>query len=100
LVALATAEEPCTPPGGDGLEPKVLADFVDLLRQQSMSAMERFSCLSQQLQRRLSRGSFELVRDHIDNLRFSDAADVLEGSQSYPTEEGQTRSAGLCLPPS
>jgi CheY-like chemotaxis protein len=68
--------------GGAELDPQVLADFVDLLRQQSMSAMERFGSLFPHLQLLLSKGSFELVRDHMENLRFRDAADVLAGQLS------------------
>jgi deoxyxylulose-5-phosphate synthase len=67
--------------GGDAIEPQVLADLVSLLRRQSMSAIERFGGLSPQLQRLLSKSSFELVREHIDNLQFGDAADALEEGQ-------------------
>ena len=74
----AQAEDPSEATSGDRLEPQALADFVCLLRQQSMSAIERFSGLSPQLQRLLSKGSFELVRQHIENLQFSDAANALE----------------------
>jgi CheY-like chemotaxis protein len=63
---------------GDALEPRALADLVDLLRQQSLSALDRFNAISPQLRRRLGKESFERVRDHIDNLRFSDAARALE----------------------
>jgi PAS domain S-box-containing protein len=66
---------------GDALEPQVLADLVSLLRRQSMSAIERFSGLSPQLQRLLSKSSFERVREHVDNLQFSDAANALEAGQ-------------------
>ena len=68
-------------PSDGELEPQVLADLVDLLRQQSLSAMDRFSAISPQLRRLLGKGSYELVRDHMDNLQFSDAADALEASQ-------------------
>ncbi|WP_082532581.1 PAS domain S-box protein [Pelomonas sp. Root1237] len=78
VTAPAPAEDPSAAISGDSLEPQVLADFVGLLRQQSMSAIERFNGLSPQLQRLLSKGAFDLVRQHIDNLQFSDAADALE----------------------
>jgi CheY-like chemotaxis protein len=64
--------------GGPDLEPQDLADFIDLLRQQSLSATDRFSSLSPQLRRLLSKDSYELVRGHIENLQFSDAAKALE----------------------
>ena len=63
---------------GDALEPQVLAALVDLLRRQSLSAKDRFNSLSPQLRRLLSTDSYKLVRDHIDNLQFSDAANALE----------------------
>ena len=81
MTALAQAEDPSAASSSDSLEPQALADFVGLLRQQSMSAIERFSSLSPQLQRLLGKGSFELVRQHIDNLQFSDAANALEAGQ-------------------
>jgi CheY-like chemotaxis protein/nitrogen-specific signal transduction histidine kinase/HPt (histidine-containing phosphotransfer) domain-containing protein len=81
VVAPAQAEDPPTPPGGDGIEPQVLADFIELLRQQSLSAMDRFGSISPQLRRVLSEDSYELVRGHIENLQFSDAVGALEASQ-------------------
>ena len=66
---------------GVELEPQALTDLVGLLRQQSLSAMDRFRSISPQLRRLLSTSSYELVRDHIDNLQFSDAATALEESQ-------------------
>jgi HPt (histidine-containing phosphotransfer) domain-containing protein len=81
VAAPAQAEDLSTPTSGDGLEPQVLADFVDLLRQQSLSAMDRFGSISPQLRRVLSEDSYELVRGHIENLQFSDAARALEASQ-------------------
>jgi hypothetical protein len=44
--------------------------------------VERFSCLRPHLQRLLSKGSCELVGDHMENLQFSDAADVLASQLS------------------
>ena len=82
LAVIAPAEiEDALLTGGDALEPQALADLVNLLRRQSMSAIERFGCLSPQLQRLLSKSSFERVREHIDNLQFSDAANALEEGQ-------------------
>ena len=76
----AEAEEAALPSGGE-LEPQVVAGLIDLLRQQSLSATDHFSSLSPQLRRLLSKDSYELVRDHIRNLQFSDAANALEASQ-------------------
>jgi len=68
-------------PRGVELKPQDLADFVDLLRQQSLSAIDRFGSISPQLRRLMSKESYELVRDHIDKLQFGDAATTLEASQ-------------------
>ena len=64
--------------GGDPLEMSALAELVGLLRQQKLSAMDRFKTLSSQLRGHLCQGEYERVEDHLDNLRFSDAADILE----------------------
>ena len=64
--------------GGDPLEMSALAELVGLLRQQKLSAMDRFKTLSSQLRGHLRQGEYERVEDHLDNLRFSDAADILE----------------------
>jgi HPt (histidine-containing phosphotransfer) domain-containing protein len=65
---------------GARIEPQVLADFIDLLRQQSLSAMDRFGALSRPLRSHLGKESYELVRNHIDNLNFSEAANALEAT--------------------
>jgi CheY-like chemotaxis protein len=80
MAARVQAEEEALPSGAE-LESQLLADLVVLLRQQSLSAMGRFSSISPQLRRLLSKGSYERVRVHIDNLQFSDAANALEASQ-------------------
>jgi hypothetical protein len=49
-----------------------------LLQQQNMSAVDRFNSLSPQLRGLLSRRTYDAVRDHIDNLKFGDAAQLLE----------------------
>ena len=77
------AEETVLPSCGE-LEPTVLPDLINLLRQQSLSAMDRFSSVSPQLRRLLSKGAYDLVDDHIRNLQFSEAANALEASQRKP----------------
>jgi CheY-like chemotaxis protein len=64
--------------GGDSLEMDALAEFVGLLRQQKLSAMDCFKTLSPQLRGHLRQGDYERVEEHLDNLRFGDAADILE----------------------
>jgi HPt (histidine-containing phosphotransfer) domain-containing protein len=65
-------------PGGDPLEMEALAELVGLLRQQRLSAMDRFKALAPQLRGHLRQGEYERVEEHLDGLRFSDAADILE----------------------
>ncbi|MDB4882145.1 MAG: multi-sensor hybrid histidine kinase [Gemmatimonadetes bacterium] len=78
--AWAQAEQPGSGTNGE-LEPHALAELVDLLRRQSLSAVDRFSALTPTLRRRLSASTYELVRGHIDNLEFNHAATALEASQ-------------------
>jgi len=55
--------------------------LIGLLRQQSLSATERFASISPQLRRHLGKASYDAVRDHVDNLEFTDAADALDACQ-------------------
>jgi PAS domain S-box-containing protein len=84
--AAALAADPAetekeVPPVGAGIEPQAVVDLIELLRQQSLSAMDRFSSISRQLHSLLGKESYELVRNHVDNLRFNDAANALEQTQ-------------------
>ena len=83
LAANPAKSEEEAPLVGATIEPQALADLIDLLRQQSLSAMDRFSSLSRPLQCVLGKESYELVRSHIDNLQFSDAANALEETRLY-----------------
>jgi PAS domain S-box-containing protein len=76
-------EEELSREGGE-LASRDLAELIDLLHEQRLSAMDRFRTLSPQLRRHLSSDMYERVREHLDNLRFSDAAEVLEATQSTP----------------
>ena len=67
--------------GGDPLEMDALAELVDLLRQQRLSAMDRFKALSPQLCGYLGQGDYKRVQEHLDGLRFGDAADMLEAAR-------------------
>ena len=64
--------------GGDPIEQDSLAELVGLLRQQRLSAMDRFKALSPQLRGHLRQGDYERVEEHLESLRFGDAADILE----------------------
>ena len=67
--------------GGGPLEMDALAELVGLLRQQKLSAMDCFKTLSPQLRGHLDRDEYERVQEHLDNLRFGDAADILEAER-------------------
>jgi PAS domain S-box-containing protein len=84
--------ERTAPPRDSELEPHAIADFVNLLRQQSLSAVDRFSFISPLLLRLLGKDLFDLVGNCIDNLQFSDAADALEKGlclDSEPSPDGE-----------
>ena len=63
------------------LDPQLLTDLVDLLRRQSLTAVERFGEIGPQLQRLMGEDSFASVRDHMDNLRFPDVVRMLEANR-------------------
>jgi CheY-like chemotaxis protein len=60
------------------LHPQHLADLIHALREQSLSALGGFADLSTQLRQHLGRESFESLREHVENLRFVEAAAALE----------------------
>jgi PAS domain S-box-containing protein len=80
----AQTQEAATLSNRAELEPQDLVDLVELLRQQSLSAIDYFSSISPQLRGLLSEESYELVRNHIDNLQFTDAANALEANRGIP----------------
>jgi PAS domain S-box-containing protein len=81
---LAEQAEQAAPPGEVLLEPQRLQELVHELRQQNLSALQHFGDLEPQLRRHMGKDTFGVVREHMDNLRFLDAAKVLEESQRAP----------------
>jgi len=81
LVAAQAQTEGAALAAGGELMPQELFDLIGLLRQQSLSATERFASISPQLRRHLGKASYDAVRDHVDNLEFTDAADALDACQ-------------------
>jgi PAS domain S-box-containing protein len=84
--ALALAEPRPEPgslplPVDTGLEPEALADLLELMRRQSLSAIDRFASMSPQLRQALGAGSYDIVREHVEKLNFSDAAELLDPSR-------------------
>jgi PAS domain S-box-containing protein len=60
------------------LTPRHLSDLIEALRQHSLSALYRFDALAPQLRPLLGEKSFETVRELLDDLKFMEAAKVLE----------------------
>jgi len=63
------------------LEPQALSDLIALLRAQRLSAVDCFNALAPGLRNRLGPASYAMTRGHLDNLRFGDAATILEHAQ-------------------
>jgi HPt (histidine-containing phosphotransfer) domain-containing protein len=68
------------PKNGEAIEPEVMAAFVALLRQQSLSALSSFDALSPRLRGLLSDDRYALLRGLVDDLKFNEAAQALEDS--------------------
>ena len=83
--ALRSAAEAGTP-----LKPQQLADLVQSLRQQSLSALRHFESVAGRLRTLLGDATFEIVRDQVENLRFMDAVRILE-------EIGRMRRDGVAI---
>ena len=77
ITADATASSAAKPTFAGELEPAALNDLLDLLRQQDFTAVERFRAISSQLRQRLGDDSYELARQHVDNLQFADVVKIL-----------------------
>ena len=61
----------------DGSRRQAVIDLADLLGRRKMSAVGRFSFLAPQLRQFLDKEAFEVVRNHMDRLRFAEAAGAL-----------------------
>jgi hypothetical protein len=59
------------------LEPHLIVELDALLRQQSLTALDRFGVISPQLRQYMGSVSYSVMRRHIDNLDFDDAANEL-----------------------
>ena len=59
---------------------RLLRELVVLLRQQSLSALDRFSALSDSLRSLLGEAPHARVCRHLDGLRFIEAAEALEAA--------------------
>jgi signal transduction histidine kinase/CheY-like chemotaxis protein len=64
------------------IDPQALADFISMLRLHNMSAIDSFNAQLPQLRRLLSQHSYDIVRGHIENLKFDEAARLLEAAKA------------------
>jgi HPt (histidine-containing phosphotransfer) domain-containing protein len=62
---------------GVELDPHLIVELDALLRQQSLTALDRFSVIAPQLRQYMGSVSYGVMRRHIDNLEFDDAANEL-----------------------
>jgi len=97
--ARSRAEEMPQPAvGGEAaLTPEQLADLIDALRQHSLSALYRFDALSSQLRVLLGEESFAVVREHLENLQFLEAAKLLEDGTCGVKAPVQAHAAAAAL---
>jgi CheY-like chemotaxis protein len=58
-----------------------MAELIALLGTQTLSAVDRYEAITPQLRSLLGEAAFAVVGDHMDNLRFTEAARILVGSQ-------------------
>jgi len=61
-------------------KPHLIGELVDLLRQQNLSAVDRFRSLEPPLRRHLPAAAYQALRGHMDALQFDAAAEILEGN--------------------
>ncbi len=66
------------PSSGVELENEQLDGLVDLLRGQNLAAVTAFDMIAPQLRAKMGNEKFAVIRDHIDGLRFVDAAASLQ----------------------
>jgi CheY-like chemotaxis protein len=59
------------------LDPRQLAEIIELTRQGSLAVLQRFAAIAPHLRRIVGRESFDILRDNIDNLRFDTAITAL-----------------------
>jgi HPt (histidine-containing phosphotransfer) domain-containing protein len=87
-------------PDGVEVDPRQIDDLRALLRQQSLTAVDRFKSLSPQLRQLLGNASFERMSAHIDHLRFEDASKVLLDNAQPPRTATDRSPASITEPAS
>jgi PAS domain S-box-containing protein len=83
--------------GAAPIAPSLFKELTDLLREQSLAAVDCFRSLAPQLRESMGQALYEQVRLHIDNLQFEEASDLLESTwrqlAAAQDEEGTLMSA-------
>jgi PAS domain S-box-containing protein len=64
------------------LDPRQLHDLIEMTRDRSLAALQRFAAVAPQLRRHLGKDIFETLRNQMENLRFTEAAAGLTAAQS------------------
>ncbi|MET0517566.1 MAG: hypothetical protein ABW005_01905, partial [Burkholderiaceae bacterium] len=77
LAAAAARAEAAAVTSEEALDPALLAELIDLLRRQSLSAMDSFERLSPQLRRRLGKVAYAALQEQVGRLQFGEAAEAL-----------------------
>jgi hypothetical protein len=78
MLDAARADAAALLPSEAPLEPRALAELIDLLRRQSLSALDFFGKMAPQMRRFLGKDTYSQVSEHVDNLRFTEAFSVIE----------------------
>jgi HPt (histidine-containing phosphotransfer) domain-containing protein len=74
----ALGADAIVPPGVIEMDQHVAIDLIKRLQQKDLAAVDQFSAASLQFRQWLGIPTYRAVRDHIDNLRFKEAAELLE----------------------
>jgi PAS domain S-box-containing protein len=78
--AARAGAETLVEPLGSPLEPYLVDELVQLLRQQNLSAVDRFRTLEPRLRRHLAAAVQGELRSHMEALRFEAAAEMLQSN--------------------
>ena len=81
FIAARTETDDAASSAGVELEPHLIVELDALLRQQNLTALDRFKVLTPQLRQSIGSVSYGAMRRYIDNLEFDEAAnELMQGS--------------------
>jgi len=99
ILEAARADAEAVEPGGPPLEPRDIGDLIDLLRRQSLSALDCFNIMAPQMRRYLGKDTYAQVSEYIDNLRFTEACSLIERRSRSHTADLPTPAAAPAATP-